>query len=166
MLPVFARDVLRIGPAALGLLVAAEGLGALISSVAIGARSGRVHHARLFAGSSLAGALCLVAFALSPWYALSLALQLGIGMAESGFGTMQSAIVLLAAPEGARGRAMGILSACIGTQPLGSLWIGFHASRAGAPFATGLNAALAVVLMIPIAMRLVTARAAESRPPA
>ena len=101
-----------------------------------------------------------MAFALSPWYALSLALQLGIGMAESGFGTMQSAIVLLAAPEGARGRAMGILSACIGTQPLGSLWIGFLASRTGAPFATGLNAALAVVLMIPIAMRLVTARAA------
>ena len=166
MLPVFARDVLRIGPAALGLLVAAEGLGALIASVAIGARSGRVHHARLFAGSSLAGALCLVAFALSPWYALSLALQLGIGIAESGFGTMQSAIVLLAAPEGARGRAMGILSACIGTQPLGSLWIGFLASRAGAPFATGLNAALAFLLMIPIAMRLVTARAAESRPPA
>jgi hypothetical protein len=39
---------------------------------------------------------------------------------EAGFGTMQSAIILLAAPEGARGRAMGILSACIGTQPLGS----------------------------------------------
>jgi MFS family permease len=158
MLPVFARDVLRIGPAALGLLIGAEGLGALLASMAIGARSGHVNHARLFAGSSLAAALLLLAFATSPWYALSLALQLGIGMAESGFGTMQSAIVLLAAPEGVRGRAMGILSACIGTQPLGSLWIGFLASRAGAPFATGLNAALACALMVPVAIRLVAAR--------
>jgi MFS family permease len=159
MLPVFARDVLQIGPAALGLLVAAEGLGALIASIAIGARGGRVERARLFARSSLAGALCLVAFSLSPWYALSLSLQFIFGTAESGFGTMQSAIVLLAAPEGARGRAMGILSACIGTHPLGSLWIGFLASRAGAPFATGLNATLAFALMIPLAMRLVARRA-------
>jgi MFS family permease len=158
MLPVFARDVLRIGPTALGLLIAAEGLGALIASLAIGARGGGVDHARLFAGSSLAGALCLFVFAVSPWYALSLALQIGIGMAESGFGTMQSAIVLLAAPEGARGRAMGILSACIGTQPLGSLWIGVLASRAGAPVATGLNAALACALMVSVAVRLARTR--------
>lgn len=154
MLPVFARDVLRIGPAALGLLVAAEGLGAFAASLVIGARGGRVDHPRLFAGSSLAGALCLLAFALSPWYALSFLLQVGIGMAESGFGTMQSAIVLLSAPEGARGRAMGILSACIGTQPIGSLWIGFLASRAGAPLATALDAALACALMVPVALRL------------
>jgi MFS family permease len=166
MLPVFARDVLRIGPAALGLLVAAEGLGALVASLAIGAAGARVDHARLFAGSSLAGALGLVAFALSPWYALSFALQVAIGMAESGFGTMQSAIVLLAAPEHARGRAMGILSACIGTQPLGSLWVGFLASHTSAPFATGLDAALALALMIPVAMRLVATATAARRPTA
>ena len=74
--------------------------------------------------------------------------------AKSGFGTMQSAIVLLAAPERAHGRVMGILSACIGSQPIGSLWIGLMASRIGAPLATGLNAALAVLLMVPVAMRL------------
>ena len=70
---------------------------------------------------------------------------------------MQSAIVLLAAPERTHGRVMGILSACIGTQPLGSLWIGFLASRVGAPLATGLNAALAFVLMIPVAIHLFAA---------
>ena len=166
ILPVFARDVLQVGPAALGLLVAAEGLGALVSSLAIAARAGHVKHAPLFAASSLTAALFLLAFAGSPWYGLSLVLQLGIGAAESGFGTMQSAIVLLAAPEHARGRAMGILSACIGTQPLGSLWIGFVASRAGAPLATALNAGLALVLMIPVAIRLVASAAASARRPA
>jgi hypothetical protein len=79
---------------------------------------------------------------------------------------MQSAIVLLAAPAHARGRAMGILSACIGTQPLGSLWIGLLASRAGAPLATALNAGLAVVLMIPVATRLVASGATSARRPA
>jgi MFS family permease len=166
ILPVFARDVLQVGPVALGLLVAAEGLGALASSLAIAARAGQVRHARLFGASSLAAALFLLAFAASPWYGLSLALQLGVGAAESGFGTMQSAIVLLNAPERARGRAMGILSACIGTQPLGSLWIGFLASRMGAPLATGLNALLAFVLMIPVAIRLVAHAGTAARRPA
>jgi hypothetical protein len=89
-----------------------------------------------------------------------------MGVVESGFGTMQSAIILLAAPERARGRAMGILSACIGTQPLGSLWIGFLTSRAGAPLATGIEAALAFVLMVPVAIRLVAASSAAQRRPA
>jgi predicted MFS family arabinose efflux permease len=154
MLPVFARDVLRVGPVPLGLLVATQGLGALLSSAMIGARASQVRGVRLFAGSSLAGALLLLAFAASPWYGLSLALQFAIGITDSGFGTMQSAIVLLAAPERAHGRVMGILSACIGSQPLGSVWIGFVASNLGAPLATGLNAALAVALMIPVTLRL------------
>jgi MFS family permease len=166
MLPVFARDVLRVGPASLGLLVGAEGLGALVTAMVIAARGSGLDHVRVFAGSSLAGTLVLVAFAWSPWYVLSLALQFAMGVVESGFGTMQSAILLLAAPERARGRAMGILSACIGTQPLGSLWIGFLTSRAGAPLATGIDAALAFVLMVPVAIRLVAASSAAQRRPA
>jgi MFS family permease len=165
MLPVFARDVLQVGPVPLGLLVTAQGFGALLSSVVIGATGGPAAHARLFAASSLAGALLLLAFSLSPWYALSLALQLAIGVTDSGFATMQSAIVLLTAPERAHGRVMGILSACIGTQPLGSLWVGFLASRLGAPLATGLNAAIASVLMVPVALRLLGAAPAARRRP-
>ena len=157
MLPVFARDVLRVGPVPLGLLVAAQGLGALVSSALIGWRGGEIGHGRLFAGSAFTGALLLLAFAASPWYVLSLALQFAIGLTDSGFGTMQSAIVLLAAPERAHGRVMGILSACIGSQPLGSVWVGFLASNFGAPLATGLNAAVAAILMIPVTLRLLGA---------
>lgn len=164
MLPVFARDVLHVGPVPLGLLVTAQGIGALISSAVIGARGGSVGRGRLFVGSSLAGAVLLLAFAWSPWYALSLALQLAIGATDSGFATMQSAIVLLTAPVKAHGRVMGILSACIGTQPLGSLWIGFLASRMGAPLATGLNAGLACLIMIPIALRLLVGPMGRRRP--
>ena len=165
MLPVFARDVLHVGPVPLGLLVTAQGLGALLSSIAIGTSGGPAAHGRLFAASSLAGALLVIAFSLSPWYGLSFALQLAIGVTDSGFSTMQSAIVLLTAPERAHGRAMGILSACIGTQPLGSLWLGFLASRMGAPLATGLNAAIASILMVPVALRLLgTTRFRRRRP--
>jgi MFS family permease len=165
MLPVFARDVLGAGPALLGVLVAAEGLGALAGALTLATYRGMGGHTRIFAGSSAASALLVVAFSASPWYALSLALQFAIGVAGAGFGTMQSAIVLLAASPAARGRVMGILSACIGTQPLGSLWIGVFAAAVGAPAAAGLEALLAFALMVPVGLRLAATRVVVARAP-
>ena len=65
-----------------------------------------------------------------------------MGAAESGFATMQSTLVLLSAPERLRGAAMGILSACIGTQPLGTLAIGLLAASLGSRCAFTINAAV------------------------
>jgi MFS family permease len=155
ILAVFARDVLAIGPARLGLLVAANGVGALAGALIIAARRGPGHHGPVFGLGSLAAAVLLVAFAILPWYGPALVLQLFIGFAEAGFGTMQSAIVLLAAPERLRGRAMGILSVCIGTYPLGALWIGFLAGQIGAGPAIALGAGAAALCMLPVVTRLV-----------
>jgi MFS family permease len=154
ILPVFARDVLAVGPELLGLLVAAEGMGALVGSLVIAAWPGFAHHGAVFAAGSLASALLVVAFAASRWYALSLPIQFLIGLGEAGFGTMQSAIVLLAAPERLRGRAMGILSTCIGVNPIGALWIGFFTGLVGAPAAAGIGGALAAVLMLRVVSRM------------
>jgi hypothetical protein len=46
------------------------------------------------------------------------------------------------------------------------VWIGFLASRVGAPLATGLNAALAVIIMIPVGLRLLRVSVADRRRPA
>lgn len=162
MLPVFARDVLRVGPERLGLLVAADGLGALSGSLVLAAWRGFSHHGLLFAGGSLLAASLVSGFAASPWYLLSLPLAFVIGIGEAGFGTMQSAIVLLTAPAATRGRVMGIVSACIGSQPLGTLWVGFFAGRVGAPIATLTGALAAVVLMLPVITRMA---ALSPRPP-
>jgi MFS family permease len=154
MLPVFAREVLAGGPEFLGALVAADGLGALLGALAIASQRGFISHRRIFAVSVLTAPFLLVAFSASRWGALCLALLVVIGALESGFAAMQSTLVLLAAPEASRGGAMGILSACIGTQPLGTLWIGLLAMGAGVPVAMASNAGLALVLMLPLALPL------------
>ena len=155
MLPVFAKDVFKVGPELLGLLVAADGLGALSGSLALASRRGFSSHRQVFAGGSLLAASLLIGLALAPSYWLALPIQFCIGVAESGFATMQAAIVLIAAPERSRGRVLGILSMCIGTGPVGTLWIGSVASQVGAPLATVASAVLGLVLMLPIAVRLV-----------
>jgi MFS family permease len=154
MLPVFARDVLRVGPEWLGALVAADGLGALAGALAIASRRGFLPHGRLFAVSVLVAPFLLLAFTGLRWSWACLALLVLIGAAESGFAAMQSTLVLLSAPAESRGRAMGILSACIGTQPAGTLWIGFLATGIGVPAAMALNGMLALLAMLPAAWPL------------
>ena len=78
---------------------------------------------------------------------------------------MQSAIIFLAVPEATRGRTLGILSACIGTQPFGTLWTGFLTTRVGAPVATPSLAALALALMLPVAARMTPVLGTPARAP-
>ena len=161
MLPVFAREVLAGGPEFLGALVAADGLGALLGALAIASQRGFISHRRLFALSVLTAPFLLVAFSASRWRGLCLVLLLLVGAMESGFAAMQSTLVLLSAPEASRGGAMGILSACIGTQPLGTLWIGLLAAGIGVPVAMAANAGLAFLLMLPLALSLSRLRSRE-----
>jgi len=97
----------------------------------------------------------LLAFTSLRWPWACLPVLVVIGAAESGFAAMQSTMVLLSAPEASRGRAMGILSACIGTQPAGTLWIGFLATGIGVPAAMAINGVAALVAMLPVAWPLV-----------
>jgi hypothetical protein len=87
-----------------------------------------------------------------------LLLMMVIGVVESGFAAMQSTLVLLGAPERVRGGAMGILSACIGTQPLGTLVIGLLAGSLGAPLAFTVNAFVALLVIVPLAVPLLRGR--------
>src|SRR5207247_952745 len=61
MLPVFARDVLAVGPTALGALVAADGCGALLGALMIASRGGQFAQRTLFAASVLVAPVLLVA---------------------------------------------------------------------------------------------------------
>jgi MFS family permease len=158
MLPVFARDVLAVGPLALGALVAADGLGALTGALAIASGRGHLDHRMVFGSAVMIAPLLLVALASSRWLAVCVAILIIMGAAESGFATMQSTLVLLAAPERLRGAAMGILSACIGTQPLGTLAIGLLAASLGSPRAFTLNAAISLAVIVPLAIPLIRRR--------
>jgi MFS family permease len=161
MLPVFAHDVLALGPAGLGALVAADGLGALVGALALAARRDARGHGALFGAAVLVAPVLLVALSGARGLPLCVLLLVVMGAAESSFAAMQSTLVLLSAPERVRGAAMGILSACIGTQPLGTLAIGLLAAGIGAPGAFAVNALAALLVIVPVALPLVRRRAAR-----
>jgi MFS family permease len=154
MLPVFARDVLAVGPVALGALVAGEGCGSLLGALVIASGRSGLAYRTLFGGSVLVAPGLLIALSGSRWFALGVVLLFLMGLAESGFAAMQTTLVLLSVPEGVRGGVMGILSACIGTQPLGTLTIGLLAAVLGTPLTFTLNAVVALVVIVPLAIPL------------
>ena len=150
ILPVVARDHLRVGPGLMGLLASADGMGTLIGALLLAALGNLPSLGRIFALGACLELFSLLAFAASPWYALSFVLLLGVGLGNSGFSTMQSTIILLSAAPGMRGRAVGILGLCIGSTPLGLLELGAVAAMVGAPVAIGLNAGVGLALLLPV----------------
>src|SRR5512145_2913847 len=155
MLPVFARDVLAVGPVALGALVAGEGCGSLLGALVIASGRSGLAYRTLFGGSVLVAPALLIALSGSRWLALGVVLLFLMGLAESGFAAMQTTLVLLSVPDRVRGGVMGILSACIGTQPLGTLTIGLLTAGLGTPLTFTLNAVAALVVIVPLAIPLV-----------
>jgi MFS family permease len=155
MIPVIARDSLGIGPGLMGLLMGADGLGAIVGSMAIASVAAIKYHGRIFLGGSVIALIMSIGFALSNSFATALPILVLLGLGTAGFGTMQATIVLLAAREDMRGRALGIISLAIGAGPIGALIIGALATSAGPEVAitilstTGLLAIALVTVLMP-----------------
>jgi MFS family permease len=150
-IPAIGRDHLGVGATLVGLLVAADGFGQLAGAGLMSMTNGVRYHGRVFVAGSVAVMVLTILFVWSPWYALAFALLAVGGLGQSGFSTMQSAITMLAAPQGMRGRMMGLLSFCIGVgTPLGGLEMGALAAAFTIQIAISANILVGLVLIIPV----------------
>ena len=98
MVPVIGERVLGLSPVLIGVLMSTEGLGAVIGALLVARYDHPAQYTRIYTGSSAAFLLGVLAFALSTWFPLSLALILICGIGIAGFAVMQTTIVFLAAP--------------------------------------------------------------------
>jgi len=135
MVPVIGERALGLSPVLIGVLMATEGLGAVIGALLVARYDRPRQYTRIYTGSSAAFLLGVLAFALSTWFPLSLVLILFCGIGIAGFAVMQSTIVFLAAPAAMRSRVMGLLTVAIGAGPIGMLYVGVLADWLGAPVA-------------------------------
>jgi hypothetical protein len=140
--PVFAGEVFLVGPAGLGLIIAARSLGRLAGSGALAVVRPRRSVGRTLALAVLGFGVALAGYSQAPGLVVALPLVLGAGIAS----VLVDALVLAAlqASVGAesRGRAAGLWVLMIGLQPIGVLEVGFVAQIAGPRFSQGLNGAI------------------------
>ena len=99
MVPVIGERVLGLSPALIGVLMSTEGLGAVIGALLVARYDRPRQYTHIYTASSAAFLLGVLAFALSTWAPLSVALMLFCGIGIAGFAVMQTTIVFLAAPR-------------------------------------------------------------------
>jgi len=114
LLPIYARDILHVGPEGLGLLRGAPAMGALLMSLVLARwtitrRAGAI----LFACVAIFGATTIV-FGLSPWFWLSMAALFVNGAADMVSVVVRQTLVQLDTPDEMRGRVSAVNSIFIG----------------------------------------------------
>jgi MFS family permease len=133
LLPIYARDILHVGPLGLGILRAAPAVGALIVTAVLARRSiSRRIGPRMF-GAVIVFGLATVVFAVSRSFWLSLAALAVLGAADSISVIIRTALVQLRTPDSMRGRVGAVNFLFINaSNQLGSFESGTVAALLGA----------------------------------
>jgi MFS family permease len=166
LMPVFAEDVLNVGAGGLGVLMLSAGVGALIGSIIVVGIGESVGHQKLELIFGLLAATSLTAFALSPWFALSIVLVSITAFATTSFMVVNMTVIQITTPDYIRGRVVSVRFLVIGLMPLGALSMGFGAEAFGAPTAVAIIAGVGAAgfLLVQIASRLFSSPDSQPTP--
>jgi hypothetical protein len=154
LLPVFAKDVLHVGPAALGWLTAAPALGALAMSIAQGARRPLHRPGVAFIWAVAGYGAAIIVFGASSWLWLSLAALLVAGALDNISVVIRATVVQLYTPDELRGRVSAVNRVFISSSnELGAFESGLLAALIG-PVPTVLFGGVATIAFVLAALRL------------
>jgi hypothetical protein len=154
LLPVFARDVLRVDEVGFGILRAAPAAGSVLMSVAL-ARSGHFRRAgRALLGAVACFGVTWIAFALSRSYALSLALLALGGAFDNVSVVLRTTLVQTLTPQDKMGRVAAVSSFFIGSSnEIGAFESGVAARQLGVVPARGFGGAMTLATVGLVAWR-------------
>jgi hypothetical protein len=132
LLPVYARDILHVGPMGLGILRSAPAAGALVVAFLFTRRPIERHTGiKMFIAVAVFGAATIV-FGLSTWFPLSLAALFVLGASDMVSVQVRSSLIQLATPDAMRGRVSAVSMLFIGaSNELGEFESGSTAALLG-----------------------------------
>jgi MFS family permease len=168
-MPEFASD-LGVGSAGglgYGMLIAANSAGAVLGGVLLESTGLLKPNARTAMLSTLLWSGCLLGFAVSRSYPLSLALLLAAGVCNLASQSIAQTLVQLLAPPDKRGRVVGVFNMASNGLKAGSgFTIGLAGGLIGIHWSLGLSAATlgtVVVVLLIVTQRAVAVSARASR---
>ncbi|HET7584212.1 MAG TPA: MFS transporter [Gemmatimonadaceae bacterium] len=133
LLPVFAADILHVGPEGLGVLRAAPAVGAVIMSLYLAHRAPFARAGRSLLTAVAVFGTCIIGFGLSRSMGLSLVLLGVSGMADNVSVQIRSLLLQTLVPRHLLGRMMSINSIFVGSSnELGAFESGVTARLLGA----------------------------------
>ena len=153
LLPVYAKDILRVGPSGLGLLQAALPLGSVLCALIIAHRPPleKAGHALLWA-VALFG-VATIGFGLAKWFWLSFAMLFVCGAVDNVSVVVRHTLVQVLTPDEKRGRVSAVNSLFIGTSnELGGFESGTVAHWFGPVFSVVSGGVGTILVVIAVAL--------------
>ena len=171
LLPIYAKDILHVGPAGLGWLDAAPSLGAVLMAVGLASRPPMRRAGRTLLWAVFGFGVGTLVFGLSTSFPLSLAMLAVIGGLDMVSVVIRHTIAPLVTPDEMRGRVGSITGLFIGTSnQLGGFESGAVAGAFGPVFSVVSGAIGTIIVVIAVAWhwpairRLGTLASVESEP--
>jgi MFS family permease len=154
LMPLFADQVLKVGPIELGWMYSAPAFGAVIAASVLSLITFRRQGPILLVAVGLFG-VCVALFAVSPWLPLTLLALAGTGAADTISMVIRGTIRQLMTPDELRGRMVAVNMVFFAGGPqLGEFQVGVLASLIGGPAAVLIGGVLCVIFVVATAARV------------
>jgi MFS family permease len=125
LMPIFARDILKVGPSGLGYLMSMVGLGALLGAVTISSLGDFRWKGKLLLTGNITFCIMQVIFSYSRIWPLSLLILVFVGWGMMTNMALTNTLIQTSVPDGIRGRVMSLYTLMfLGMAPIGSLQAG------------------------------------------
>jgi MFS family permease len=155
LLPIYASEILQVGPRGYGLLSSALELGALLTSVALITLPPIRNAGRALLVAVGVYGLATIVFGLSRSFPLSLAAYMLVGVADQVSVVMRSTAIQLSTPDELRGRVSAVNLLFIGaSNQLGAAESGFVAAATSATFAVVSGGIASLLVLAVVAIKL------------
>jgi MFS family permease len=148
LLPIFAKDILQVGPVELGYLQAAPSIGALIMAVILAHLPPLRQAGQTLLWSVVGFGVVTIIFGFSRWFWLSLLMLALSGAFDNISVIIRNTLVQIRTPDDLRGRVAAINGVFISTSnELGSFESGFAAAVFG-PVAAVVGGGIGTILVV------------------
>lgn len=155
LLPIYANEILQVGPRGYGLLTSSLEIGALLTSLAL-MTARPIRHAGNALLMAVGGfGIATIVFGLSRWFPLSIAAYMAAGVADQISVVMRSTAIQLSTPDELRGRVSSVNFLFIGaSNQLGAVESGFVAALTNATFSVVSGGVGCLIVLVIVALTM------------
>jgi predicted MFS family arabinose efflux permease len=151
-MPKFAQEVMSMDASGLGMLMAASGVGGLVSSLATASLGDFQGKGKLLLASGVLLGGSLFSFVNIPHFAPVLLFLGLVGAASNACMVITNTLLQVNSDDRLRGRVMSVYMMVFGFMPLGTLPAGAIADRMGVSFAVSLEGGLLILAFLGVGL--------------
>ena len=142
LMPVFAKNVFNVGPGGLGVLMMANGMGALAGSLVIASLRRLRSPGLVQLALGMLFGLSLIVFSRIENYQAAMVVLFFVGAVSAGYLALNASLIMEKTEKRYHGRVMSIYMLTFSALPLGNMFISLLADAFGAPATIGVGGIL------------------------